>query len=153
MNDNRVDNIYDLPNISEADQILRRMKESLGVKSDMPLAQFIGVTRQAISKARKTETIPPAWLLKFALEIDCSLDWILFGIGSKRRSDKKLQAKKLFDDKWGKEMISRLRVVVERQIETVEKSNEFSPEMMASLIDLVKTIESWNSQIQYQKEA
>jgi SOS-response transcriptional repressor LexA len=56
-----------------------RMKEALKVKSDIELGAIIGVTPQAISKARKQGRIPPDWVLTTGLKSGRSLDWLFLG--------------------------------------------------------------------------
>jgi hypothetical protein len=71
--------------LSETEEIIRRLKEALDVKSDGQLAKYLGITRQNIGAARKRDDVPPGWIYKVAELSGCSMDWLRFGHGPKIR--------------------------------------------------------------------
>jgi hypothetical protein len=72
-------------NLSEAEEIIGRLKEALNVKSDGELAKNLGISRQNIGAARKRDDVPPGWIYKVAEISGCSMDWLRFGQGPKVR--------------------------------------------------------------------
>jgi hypothetical protein len=60
------------------DDRLRRLKESLGVKTDSQLAKALGKTQQAIAGAKKRRIIPSDWIRKLS-EKEVSFDMIFYG--------------------------------------------------------------------------
>jgi hypothetical protein len=83
INNNRNLNIS--PN--ETEEIIRRLKEALNVKSDGQLANHLGISRQNIGAARKRDDVPPGWIYKVAEISGCSMDWLRFGHGPKVRAE------------------------------------------------------------------
>lgn len=71
--------------LSEAEEIIGRLKEALDVKSDGQLAKYLGITRQNIGAARKRDDVPPGWIYKVAELSGCSMDWVRFGQGPQKR--------------------------------------------------------------------
>ena len=71
--------------LSETEEIIGRLKEVLGVKSDGQLAKYLGITRQNIGAARKRDDVPPGWIYKVAELSGCSMDWLRFGQGPQKR--------------------------------------------------------------------
>jgi hypothetical protein len=71
--------------LSETEEIVGRLKEALGVKSDGQLAHNLGISRQNIGAARKRDDVPPGWINKVAELTGCSMDWLRFGDGPKVR--------------------------------------------------------------------
>ena len=71
--------------LSETEEIIGRLKEALEVKSDGHLAKNLGISRQNIGAARKRDDVPPGWIYKVAEITGCSMDWLRFGEGPKRR--------------------------------------------------------------------
>jgi hypothetical protein len=72
--------------LSETEEIIGRLKEALGVKSDGELAHNLGISRQNIGAARKRDDVPPGWIYKVAELSGCSMDWLRFGHGPKVRA-------------------------------------------------------------------
>jgi hypothetical protein len=70
---------------SNTEEIINRLKEVLGVKSDGQLATYLGISRQNIGAARKREDVPTGWIYKVAELAGCSMDWLSFGQGPKIR--------------------------------------------------------------------
>jgi hypothetical protein len=73
--------------MSNTEQIINRLKEVLGAKSDGQLAAYLGISRQNIGAARKREDVPTVWIYKVAQLAGCSMDWLSFGQGPKLRVD------------------------------------------------------------------
>jgi hypothetical protein len=72
--------------LSETEEIIGRLKDALGVKSDGELAHNLGISRQNIGAARKRDDVPPGWIYKVAELSGCSMDWLHFGHGPKVRA-------------------------------------------------------------------
>ena len=70
---------------AEAEAIIGRLKETLRVKSDGQLANYLGISRQNIGAARKRDDVPAGWIYKVAELTGCSMDWLRFGQGPKAR--------------------------------------------------------------------
>jgi len=70
---------------SNTEEIIKRLKEAMGVKSDGQLAKHLGISRQNIGAARKREDVPTGWIYKVAELAGCSMDWLSFGQGPKLR--------------------------------------------------------------------
>ncbi len=71
--------------LSDTEEIIGRLKQALVVKSDGQLAKYLGITRQNIGAARKRDDVPPGWIYKVAELSGCSMDWLRFGQGPRRR--------------------------------------------------------------------
>ena len=71
--------------LSETEEIIGRMKDVLNAKSDGQLAKYLGITRQNIGAARKRDDVPPGWIYKVAELSGCSMDWLRFGQGPRKR--------------------------------------------------------------------
>lgn len=72
--------------LSETEDIIGRLKAALDVKSDGQLATYLGITRQNIGAARKRDDVPPGWIYKVAELSGCSMDWLRFGQGPRKRA-------------------------------------------------------------------
>ena len=72
--------------LSETEEVISRLKEALGVKTDGQLARHLGISRQNIGAARKRDDVPPGWIYKVAELTGCSMDWLGFGHGPKLRA-------------------------------------------------------------------
>ena len=59
--------------------VLDRILEVLNLKNDSELARFIGISSQAVSKARNTGKVPPQWVLGLASRFNLSTDFLFFG--------------------------------------------------------------------------
>lgn len=64
--------------------VLSRMKEGVGARSDSELARLLGVTAQAVSKAKNTGKVPAAWVRDAAQRFELSTDWLFFARGIMR---------------------------------------------------------------------
>ncbi len=70
------------------EHILQRLKEAAGCPSDAALAAFLGITHQALSRARGGGKIPSAWIPLVAGKTGVSTDWLFFGRGPMRPGNK-----------------------------------------------------------------
>lgn len=61
--------------------ILDRLLVASKVKNDSELSRILGLSSQAVSKARTNHKIPTAWIPKIALQFNVSTDWLFFGRG------------------------------------------------------------------------
>ena len=59
--------------------LLDRLLAALDFKRDVQLAEFLGVTAQAVSQARKKDKVPDGWLVRAALQGGLSVDALLHG--------------------------------------------------------------------------
>ena len=64
---------------TSAIEILDRMLSVLNLKNDSELSKELGVTSQAVSKARNTGKLPVSWVPKLAQKFNISTDWLFFG--------------------------------------------------------------------------
>jgi hypothetical protein len=70
----------------EAKAIIARLKDVLQVDSDGQLANYLGISRQNIGAARKRQEVPPGWIYRVAELTGCSMDWLRFGHGPRKRA-------------------------------------------------------------------
>lgn len=68
-------------------EVLERLLEACGFKSDSELSRFLGLSSQAVSKARNSGRIPPSWVPQVAIQQNVSTDWLFFGHGAKRTKE------------------------------------------------------------------
>lgn len=57
--------------------ILDRLLQALHLTRDIQLAEFLGVSAQAVSQARKKNKVPDGWLIRAAMQAELSLDALL----------------------------------------------------------------------------
>jgi len=65
-----------------AEHILARLRQAAQCPSDAALAAFLGITHQALSRARNGGKVPSAWIPQIAEKTGVSTDWLFFGHGS-----------------------------------------------------------------------
>jgi len=63
----------------KAEHILARLKQAAQCSSDAALAVFLGITHQALSRARSGGKVPSAWIPLVAEKTGASTDWLFFG--------------------------------------------------------------------------
>jgi len=68
----------------KAERILARLKQAAQCSSDAAMAAFLGITHQALSRARSSGKVPSAWIPLVAEKTGASTDWLFFGRGSMR---------------------------------------------------------------------
>ncbi len=62
---------------TDANTILDRLREALQLSKDVQLAEFLGVSAQAIYQARKKDKVPDGWLIRAAQLKNISIDGLL----------------------------------------------------------------------------
>jgi hypothetical protein len=85
--DKTINNNNLIASLNDTEEIIRRLKEALNVKSDGQLANHLGISRQNIGAARKRDDVPPGWIYKVAEVSGCSMDWLRFGHGPRVRAE------------------------------------------------------------------
>jgi phage repressor protein C with HTH and peptisase S24 domain len=65
--------------VKNAEHILARLKRAAQCPSDAALAAFLGITHQALSRARSSGKGPSAWIPLVAEKTGASTDWLFFG--------------------------------------------------------------------------
>lgn len=73
-------------------EVLERLKDTFGVKTQVQLASRLAIKPQAIISAIRRGEIPEAWLYKSAYETQASLLWLKRGIGRKFLRDRIAEA-------------------------------------------------------------
>jgi phage repressor protein C with HTH and peptisase S24 domain len=66
---------------NKSEHILARLKQAAQCPSDAALAAFLGITHQALSRARSGGKVPSAWIPLIAEKTGISADWLFFGRG------------------------------------------------------------------------
>ena len=64
---------------SQAEAVLQRLKQAAQCPSDAALAAFLGISHQALSRARGNGKVPSAWIPLVAEKTGISTDWLFFG--------------------------------------------------------------------------
>lgn len=62
-------------------EILMRLYEATGTKTDAALATALGLSHQAVYSAKSKSKIPPSWIYEAARRYAVSADWLFFGRG------------------------------------------------------------------------
>ena len=70
-----------------ATEILDRLLKALNLSKDVQLADYLGVSAQAVSQARKKDKVPDGWLIRAAVRGALSLDALLLGKKPSATSD------------------------------------------------------------------
>ena len=66
--------------------VLQRLKQAAQCPSDAALAAFLGISHQALSRARSSGKIPSAWIPLVAKKTGISTDWLFFGHEGPKRA-------------------------------------------------------------------
>ncbi len=66
-----------------SEESFKRLYQATDCKTQVELAEFLGITQSSISDAKKRKSIPSEWLITILLERDISPKWILIGEGSR----------------------------------------------------------------------
>lgn len=67
--------------------VLERLKIAAKTDMDAKLASLLGLSRQSITKARATKSVPTAWIPLAAKLFNVSTDWLYFGRSSMQPGD------------------------------------------------------------------
>jgi hypothetical protein len=66
--------------------LLGKIKQVLGVRSDVGVARALGYSQSFLSAAKKKKQIPSSWLIQVAQDKGVSLDWLVFGVAPANRT-------------------------------------------------------------------
>lgn len=75
--------VFEIPTLFNA--AMARLHEVCGTRTQMQLAEFLGVRQSSISDAKRRQTIPDGWLINALRRTNVDPDWILTGIGERWR--------------------------------------------------------------------
>lgn len=64
----------------------KRLELITNAKNDSDIARAFGISRSAISHFKKSEKFPAETLVEYCLTNDVSIDWLLTGYGSAKKS-------------------------------------------------------------------
>lgn len=70
-------------NREQFEQVMARISEVLGIKTQAELAEKIGIRQSSVADAKKRGSIPDSWLLKIVCVYHINPLWIVHGTGSK----------------------------------------------------------------------
>ena len=76
---------FDAESVARFDEAFGRIKAVLGVRTQMQIAEKLGVRQSSISDAKRRCSIPAEWLLRIWRATGYSPDWILEGDDSMHR--------------------------------------------------------------------
>lgn len=62
-----------------SEEIIHRMKESIGAKNEGQVGEFLGSSKQTVYNWKTRGSIPVEYLVKFSNMTGKSLDWLVFG--------------------------------------------------------------------------
>jgi len=65
------------------DDAYARIREALGIRTQMQLAELLGIRQSSISDAKRRESIPSDWLMTLAIDHGLHPVWMLTGKGGK----------------------------------------------------------------------
>lgn len=74
----------------DADAIVDRMRLAADLKSDGRLAEYLGVSRSAVSNWRQAGKVPMRRVVQVHKATDVRLEWLLHGTGNQRESSRPL---------------------------------------------------------------
>ncbi|MDL2207611.1 helix-turn-helix domain containing protein [Desulfovibrio sp. OttesenSCG-928-M16] len=66
---------------STSQQVIERLKQGTGVRTDSELARLLGISQQSVSNARSTGKVPDSWVRCTAERFGLNADWLFFGRG------------------------------------------------------------------------
>lgn len=61
--------------------VYERLRQAVGISSQIELARALGVNRSAITQAKVRDAVPQKWILLLARRFSLSPDWLEFGRG------------------------------------------------------------------------
>ena len=70
------------------DAIYERLLKSSGAQNDSELARVLNISPQSVNGARKRGEVPASWVQFYAETSGVSSDWLFFGRGPMRLSDR-----------------------------------------------------------------
>lgn len=63
------------------EKVMERIREVTSTRTQVQLAERLGVRQSSISDAKRRGTVPPAWLLTLQRQLRVNPDWLLTGTG------------------------------------------------------------------------
>jgi len=78
---------FQVESLKDFDAAIQRLIKAVGGVDIGNLASFLGISRQAVNKARSANKIPPAWFVQVGTVEKVSIDWLVTGEGPMRRGD------------------------------------------------------------------
>lgn len=136
------------------DDILSRIRQACGAKSDKKLSEILDITYSAITAARKRGAIPPAWYVLISEKYGVSMDWLRTGEEGPRRGTvkfAKMRPGERWDDSysgspdgplWKAGLYQRRTEEPERQPSACNDSDEEDfdlAEVLAQTLDILKS--------------
>ena len=73
--------------LKEFDATYARMLLAINGSNQEHLASFLGISKDAIYKAIRSQKIPPAWFFTIGRKANISVDWLDSGLGPMRRGE------------------------------------------------------------------
>ena len=65
------------------DEIMSRIHSITNTRTQVELANFLGIRQSSISDAKKRRSIPPEWLLRLYWKKRANPEWVVIGSGGK----------------------------------------------------------------------
>lgn len=69
--------------MSEFDEIMERIYDVTGVRTQAGLADILGIAQPTVSDAKKRSSIPSKWYLKLFQKLGANPEWLEYGTGPK----------------------------------------------------------------------
>lgn len=69
--------------MSEFEEIMERIYEVTGVRTQAGLAKILGIAQPTVSDAKKRSSIPSKWYLKLFQKVGANPEWLEHGVGPK----------------------------------------------------------------------
>lgn len=69
-----------------AKEIILRMEAATGAETAKQLERSLGVCPQTISSWKSSNSVPLEYIVRIALDMDVSLDWLVFGRAGERET-------------------------------------------------------------------
>ncbi len=66
------------------DAFFSRLSKETDIRTQMGLAEALGINRSAVTQAKVRDAVPPKWILALARRCSLSPDWLEFGRGASR---------------------------------------------------------------------
>lgn len=125
------------PDLSKFEDIINRLKEAIGEKTDTALAERLGLTRQNIYAARQKDEVPPGWIFKISEETGYSLDWIKYG-----EEPKKLK-------RYAEKEDQKKHLTIKAENAAYSRNGGYEPSEIGVSIEIKKVIDILESKTSY----
>lgn len=93
-----------------AGPVIDRMRQVIGVKTDIALGAYFGLGTSAVSNWRQRSTMPFDECVILSIRKGVSLDWLILGIGS---PDPAYAGQRVHDDGPGDERLQRMHLFLD----------------------------------------